>query len=279
MNKKNTVIGTVILAATFGMFVAGASYWTNYNENKNKVMAEELKERELVKSNTVAMVQPAVQKEETASHNPAIAIKPGKSYAVKKAELKEKIAKKKVTEKKKKKVKAKKNKEFVVDGIDYSGLFDNDTKKLSEDDRYAATLSADERKTYKAKIKKNKKKKLKADKNTVPNSYKEQTQGNTVKVDKAVVKDKNGKVVKDKKAKADWNDILNSCLKDENGNWVDNTSEEGLRKNTADELGITVEDVKKLEKEGHFNNGSYEDGVKNYVGDGSPEDDAGMDFQ
>lgn len=278
MNKKNTVIGTVILAATFGMFVAGASYWTNYNENKNKVMAEELKERELVKSNTVAMVQPAVQKEETASHNPAIAIKPGKSYAVKKAELKEKIAKKKVTEKKKKKAKAKKNKEFVVDGIDYSGLFDNDTKKLSEDDRYAATLSADERKTYKAKIKKNKKKKLKADKNTVPNSYKEQTQGNTVKVDKAVVKDKNGKVVKDKKAKADWNDILNSCLKDENGKWIDN-SEEASNKRYAKEHGLTVEEVEKMVKEGYFHNGSYEDGAKNYVGDGSPEDDAGMDFQ
>lgn len=278
MNKKNTVIGTVILAATFGMFVAGTSYWTNYNDNKNKVMAEELKERELVKSNTVAMVQPAVQKEETASRNPAIAIKPGKSYTAKKAELKEKIAKKKVTEKKKKKAKAKKNKEFVVDGIDYSGLFDNDAKKVSEDDRYAATLSADERKTYKAKIKKNKKKKLKADKNTVPNSYKEQTQGNTVKVDKGVVKDKNGKVVKNKKAKADWNDILNSCLKDENGEWIDN-SEEGINKRLAKEMGITVEEVEKLDKEGYFKNGSYEDGVKNYVGDGSPEDDAGMDFQ
>lgn len=277
MNKKNTVIGTVILAATFGMFVAGASYWTNYNENKNKVMAEELKERELVKSNTVAMVQPAVQKEETASHNPAIAIKPGKSYAVKKAELKEKIAKKKVTEKKKKKVKAKKNKEFVVDGIDYSGLFDNDTKKLSEDDRYAATLSADERKTYKAKIKKNKKKKLKADKNTVPNSYKEQTQGNTVKVDKAVVKDKNGKVVKDKKAKADWNDILNSCLKDENGKWIDN-SEEASNKRYAKEHGLTVEEVEKMVKDGYFNNGESQTSF-GAVGDGSPEDDAGMDFQ
>lgn len=277
MNKKNIVIGTVILAATFGMFVAGTSYWTNYNDNKNKVMAEEIKERELVKSNTVAMVQSAFQKEETASHNPAIAIKPGKSYVVKKAELKEKIAKNKVAEKKKKKAKSKKNKEYVVDGIDYSGLFNNDTKKVSEDDRYAATLSADERKTYKAKIKKNKKKKLKANKNTVPNSYKEQTQGNTVKVDKAVVKDKNGKVVKNKKAKADWNDIINSCLKDKNGKLIDN-SEEASNKRYAKEHGLTVEEVEKMVKDGYFNNGESQTSF-GAVGDGSPEDDAGMDFQ
>ena len=278
MNKKNVIIGSAILAATFGILISGSLYWTKYNENKNKVMAEELKERELAKTKATAMVQPAVQKEATASHNPAIAIKPGKSYIVKKAELKEKIAKKKVTEKKKKKVKAKKNKEFVVDGIDYSGLFNNDTKKVSEDDRYATSLSADERKAYKAKIKKNKKKKLKADKNTVPNSYKEQTQGNIVKVDKGIVKDKNGKTVKNKKAKADWNDILNSCLKDENGKLIDN-SEEASNKRYAKEHGLTVEEVEKMVKDGYFHNGSYEDGAKNYVGDGSPEDDAGMDFQ
>ena len=278
MNKKNVIIGSAILAATFGILISGSLYWTKYNENKNKVMAEELKERELAKTKATAMVQPAVQKEATASHNPAIAIKPGKSYIVKKAELKEKIAKKKVTEKKKKKVKAKKNKEFVVDGIDYSGLFNNDIKKVSEDDRYATSLSADERKAYKAKIKKNKKKKLKADKNTVPNSYKEQTQGNIVKVDKGVVKDKNGKIVKNKKAKADWNDIINSCLKDKNGKLIDN-SEEASNKRYAKEHGLTVEEVEKMVKDGYFHNGSYEDGAKNYVGDGSPEDDAGMDFQ
>lgn len=278
MNKKNVIIGSAILAATFGILISGSLYWTKYNENKNKVMAEELKERELAKTKATAMVQPAVQKEATASHNPAIAIKPGKSYIVKKAELKEKIAKKKVTEKKKKKVKAKKNKEFVVDGIDYSGLFNNDIKKVSEDDRYATSLSADERKAYKAKIKKNKKKKLKADKNTVPNSYKEQTQGNIVKVDKGVVKDKNGKTVKNKKAKADWNDIINSCLKDKNGKLIDN-SEEASNKRYAKEHGLTVEEVEKMVKDGYFHNGSYEDGAKNYVGDGSPEDDAGMDFQ
>ena len=278
MNKKNVIIGSAILAATFGILISGSLYWTKYNENKNKVMAEELKEREIAKAQATAMVKPAVQKEATASHNPAIAIKPGKSYTAKKAELKEKIAKKKVTEKKKKKAKAKKNKEFVVDGIDYSGLFNNDTKKVSEDDRYAATLSTDERKAYKDKIKKNKKKKLKADKNTVPNSYKEQTQGNIVKVDKGIVKDKNGKTVKNKKAKADWNDILNSCLKDENGKLIDN-SEEASNKRYAKEHGLTVEEVEKMVKEGYFHNGSYEDGAKNYVGDGSPEDDAGMDFQ
>jgi len=92
MNKKNVIIGSAILAATFGILISGSLYWTKYNENKNKVMAEELKERELAEAEAIAMVQSAVQKEETASHNPAIAIKPGKSYAVKKAELKEKIA-------------------------------------------------------------------------------------------------------------------------------------------------------------------------------------------
>ena len=277
MNKKNVIIGSAILAATFGILISGSLYWTKYNENKNKVMAEELKEREIAKAQATAMIQTTVQKEETASHNPAIAIKPGKSYTAKKAELKEKIAKKKVTEKKKKKVKAKKNKEFVVDGIDYSGLFNNDTKKVSEDDRYATSLSADERKAYKAKIKKNKKKKLKADKNTVPNSYKEQTQGNIVKVDKGVVKDKNGKTVKNKKAKADWNDIINSCLKDKNGKLIDN-SEEASNKRYAKEHGLTVEEVEKMVKDGYFNNGESQTSFGS-VGDGSPEDDAGMDFQ
>lgn len=277
MNKKNVIIGSAILAATFGILISGSLYWTKYNENKNKVMAEELKEREIAKAQATAMIQTTVQKEETASHNPAIAIKPGKSYTAKKAELKEKIAKKKVTEKKKKKAKAKKNKEFVVDGIDYSGLFNNDTKKVSEDDRYAATLSTDERKAYKDKIKKNKKKKLKADKNTVPNSYKEQTQGNIVKVDKGIVKDKNGKTVKNKKAKADWNDIINSCLKDKNGKLIDN-SEEASNKRYAKEHGLTVEEVEKMVKDGYFNNGESQTSFGS-VGDGSPEDDAGMDFQ
>ena len=277
MNKKNVIIGSAILAATFGILISGSLYWTKYNENKNKVMAEELKEREIAKAQATAMIQTTVQKEETISHNPAIAIKPGKSYTAKKAELKEKIAKKKVTEKKKKKAKAKKNKEFVVDGIDYSGLFNNDTKKVSEDDRYAATLSTDERKAYKDKIKKNKKKKLKADKNTVPNSYKEQTQGNIVKVDKGIVKDKNGKTVKNKKAKADWNDILNSCLKDKNGKLIDN-SEEASNKRYAKEHGLTVEEVEKMVKDGYFNNGESQTSFGS-VGDGSPEDDAGMDFQ
>ena len=269
MNKKNVIIGSAILAATFGILISGSLYWTKYNENKNKVMAEELKERELAKTKATAMVQPAVQKEATASHNPAIAIKPGKSYIVKKAELKEKIAKKKVTEKKKKKVKAKKNKEFVVDGIDYSGLFNNDIKKVSEDVRYATSLSAHERKAYKAQIKKNK--------NTVPNSYKEQTQGNIVKVDKGIVKDKNGKTVKNKKAKADWNDIINSCLKDKNGKLIDN-SEEASNKRYAKEHGLTVEEVEKMVKDGYFNNGESQTSFGS-VGDGSPEDDAGMDFQ
>lgn len=277
MNKKNVIIGSAILAATFGILISGSLYWTKYNENKNKVMAEELKEREIAKAQATAMIQTTVQKEETASHNPAIAIKPGKSYTAKKAELKEKIAKKKVTEKKKKKAKAKKNKEFVVDGIDYSGLFNNDAKKVSEDDRYAATLSTDERKAYKDKIKKNKKKKLKADKNTVPNSYKEQTQGNIVKVDKGIVKDKNGKTVKNKKAKADWNDIINSCLKDKNGKLIDN-SEEASNKRYAKEHGLTVEEVEKMVKDGYFNNGESQTSFGS-VGDGSPEDDAGMDFQ
>ena len=277
MNKKNVIIGSAILAATFGILISGSLYWTKYNEYNNKVMAEELKEREIAKAQATAMIQTTVQKEETASHNPAIAIKPGKSYTAKKAELKEKIAKKKVTEKKKKKAKAKKNKEFVVDGIDYSGLFNNDTKKVSEDDRYAATLSTDERKAYKDKIKKNKKKKLKADKNTVPNSYKEQTQGNIVKVDKGIVKDKNGKTVKNKKAKADWNDIINSCLKDKNGKLIDN-SEEASNKRYAKEHGLTVEEVEKMVKDGYFNNGESQTSFGS-VGDGSPEDDAGMDFQ
>lgn len=278
MNKKNIIIGSVIIAATFGILLAGSSYWTACNENKSNVMAEELEKKEQVDKNAEQFQQEA-KLETIAIQKSDIAIKPGKSYKVKKAELKEKIAKKKAVEKKKKKAKAKakKNKEYVVDGIDYSGLFNNGTKKVSEDDRYATSLSADERKAYKAKIKKNKKKKLKADKNTVPNSYKEQTQGNIVKVDKGVVKDKNGKTVKNKKAKADWNDIINSCLKDKNGKLIDN-SEEASNKRYAKEHGLTVEEVEKMVKDGYFNNGESQTSFGS-VGDGSPEDDAGMDFQ
>ena len=277
MNKKNIAMGTFVLAATLGVFIAGTSYWTNYNNDKNKVMAEELKERDSVGAKTVASVKPTVQKEETASDNLAIAIKSGKSYKVKKAELKEKVAKKKAAEKKKKKAKAKKNKEFVVEGIDYSELFDNDTVKKSDDDRYLSTLSDDEKRAYEAKNKKNKKKKLIANKDTVPERYEEQTQGNTVKVDKAVVKDKNGKVVKNTKPKSSWNDILNSALKDENGKLIDN-SEEASNKRYAKEHGLTVEEVEKMVKDGYFNNGEIQTSF-GAVGDGSPEDDAGMDFQ
>ena len=278
MDKKNIVIGTVILATTFGMFVAGTSYWTDYNDNKNKVMAEEIKEKEITKAKAVAIVQSDVQKEEITFHNLAIAIKPGKSYTAKKAELKEKIKKKKAAEKKKKKVKTKKNREYIVDGIDYSELFDKDKGKESADDRYMATLNDDEKKAYEAKKKKNKKKKLTADENNIPKNYEEQTQGNTTKVDKPVVKDKNGKEVKDRTLKADWNDIVNSCLKDKDGNWIDN-SEEASNKKYAKEHGLTVKEVEEMRKNGYFYNGPIVDDAKNYVGDGSPEDDAGMDFQ
>lgn len=278
MNKKNIIIGSVIIAATFGILLAGSSYWTACNENKSNVMAEELEKKEQVDKNAEQFQQEA-KLETIAIQKSDIAIKPGKSYKVKKAELKEKIAKKKAVEKKKKKAKAKakKNKEYVVDGIDYSGLFNNGTKKVSEDDRYTATLSDDEKKVYEAKNNKNKKKKLTATKKTVPDSYEEQAQGNTAKVDKAVVKDKNGKAVKDTTAKADWNDILKSAFTDKNGKHIDN-SEEGINKKLAKEMGITVEEVEKLDKEGYFKNGESQTSF-GAVGDGSPEDDAGMDFE
>lgn len=275
MNKKNIIIGSVIIAATFGILLAGSSYWTACNENKSNVMAEELEKKEQVDKNAEQFQQEA-KLETVAIQKSDIAIKNGKSYTQKKAELKKKIEKKKVAEKKIKKVKAKKNKEFVVDGIDYSNLFNNNKKKQSDDDKYKSTLTDSEKKAFEAKSEP--KKKLKANKKNVPKNYEEQTQGNTAKVDKAVVKDKNGKVVKDTTAKADWNDIINSCLKDENGKLIDN-SEEASNKRYAKEHGLTVEEVEKMVKEGYFHNGSYEDGAKNYVGDGSPEDDAGMDFQ
>ena len=265
MNKKNIIIGSVIIAATFGILLAGSSYWTACNENKSNVMAEELEKKEQVDKNAEQFQQEA-KLETIAIQKSDIAIKPGKNYKVKKAELKEKIAKKKAVEKKKKKAKAKakKNKEYVVDGIDYSGLFNNGTKKVSEDDRYTATLSDDEKKVYEAKNNKNKKKRS--------NRYDIERM-----VDKAVVKDKNGKAVKDTTAKADWNDIINSCLKDENGKLIDN-SEEASNKRYAKEHGLTVEEVEKMVKDGYFNNGESQTSF-GAVGDGSPEDDAGMDFE
>ena len=278
MDKKNIVIGTVILAAAFGMFVAGTSYWTGYNDNKNKVMAEVVKERGQAEAKTVAAAQPAVRKEGTASHNPAIAIKQGRRYKAKKAELKEKVASKKAAEKKRKKAQKEKDKESAAGKIDYSWLFDRDKARKGDDDRYLATLSGDEKKAYEAKIKKNKKKKLIATKKTVPDRYEEQTQGNTAKVDRVVVRDKDGKEVKDRTPKADWNDIVNSCLKDKDGNWIDN-SEEASNKRYAKKHGLTVEEVETMRKNGYFYNGTIVDDAKNYVGDGSPEDDAGMDFQ
>ena len=275
MNKKNIIIGSVIIAATFGILLAGSSYWTACNENKSNVMAEELEKKEQVDKNAEQFQQEA-KLETIAIQKSDIAIKPGKSYKVKKAELKEKIAKKKAVEKKIKKVKAKKDKEFVVDGIDYSNLFNNNKKKLSDNDKYKATLTDSEKKAFEAKSEP--KKKLKANKKNVPDKFVEQSQGNKAKVDKSVVKDKSGKVVSKQKRKQDINDIINSCLKDENGKWIDN-SEKALNEKYAREHGLTVEEVEKMVKDGYFHNGSYEDGAKDYVGDGSPEDDAGMDFE
>ena len=281
MNKKNIIGGVLILVATFGIIVAGSMYWNSYNENKNRIMAERLREkgqRELVVAETAAEAPTAAHNQETTAHNSDIAIphKDDKSYTVKKAERKKEIDKKKADKKKKKKAKAKKNEEYIVDGIDYSTLFDKDAEKMSDDDRYKKTLSDDKKKAYEEKKKKDKKKKLKAGKDTVPNYYEEQSQGNVAKVDKPVVKDKNGKKVKDKFPKADINDIINSALKDENGNWIDN-SDEGIHKRYAEEHGLTVEEVEKLDKEGYFNNGEGQISTGG-VGDGSPEDDAGMDF-
>lgn len=275
MNKKNIIIGSAIIAATFGILLTGSSYLTSRNENKSNVMAEELEKKEQVDKNAEQLQQEA-KLETVAIQKSDIAIKNGKSYTQKKAELKKKIEKKKVAEKKIKKVKAKKDKEFVVDGIDYSNLFNNNKKKLSDNDKYKATLTDSEKKAFEAKNEP--KKKLKANKKTVPDKFVEQSQGNKAKVDKSVVKDKSGKVVSKQKRKQDINDIINSCLKDENGKWIDN-SEKALNEKYAREHGLTGEEVEKMVKDGYFHNGSYEDGAKDYVGDGSPEDDAGMDFE
>lgn len=274
MNKKNIIIGSAIIAATFGILLTGSSYLTSRNENKSNVMAEELEKKEQVDKNAEQFQQEA-KLETIAIQKSDIAIKPGKSYKVKKAELKEKIAKKKAVEKKIKKVKAKKDKEFVVDGIDYSNLFNNNKKKLSDNDKYKATLTDSEKKAFEAKNEP--KKKVKANKKTVPDKFVEQSQGNKAKVDKSVVKDKSGKVVSKQKRKQDINDIINSCLKDENGKLIDN-SEEASNKRYAKEHGLTVEEVEKMAKEGYFNNGEIQISSGG-VGDGSPEDDAGMDFE
>lgn len=278
MNKKNIIIGSAIIAATFGILLTGSSYWTSRNENKSNVMAEELEKEEQVDKNAEQFQQEA-KLETVAIQKSDIAIKNGKSYAQKKAELKKKIEKKKVAEKKIKKVKAKKDKEFVVDGIDYSNLFNNNKKKLSDNDKYKATLTDSEKKAFEAKNepKKKPKKKLKANKKTVPDKFVEQSQGNKAKVDKSVVKDKSGKVVSKQKRKKDINDIINSCLKDENGKWIDN-SEKASNEKYAKEHGLTVEEVEKMAKEGYFNNGEIQISSGG-VGDGSPEDDAGMDFE
>ena len=274
MNKKNNIIGSAIIAATFGILLTGSSYLTSRNENKSNVMAEELEKKEQVDKNAEQFQQEA-KLETIAIQKSDIAIKPGKSYKVKKAELKEKIAKKKAVEKKIKKVKAKKDKEFVVDGIDYSNLFNNNKKKLSDNDKYKATLTDSEKKAFEAKSEP--KKKLKANKKNVPDKFVEQSQGNKAKVDKSVVKDKSGKVVSKQKRKQDINDIINSCLKDENGKWIDN-SEKASNEKYAKEHGLTVEEVEKMAKEGYFNNGEIQISSGG-VGDGSPEDDAGMDFE
>lgn len=274
MNKKNIIIGSAIIAATFGILLTGSSYLTSRNENKSNVMAEELEKKEQVDKNAEQFQQEA-KLETVAIQKSDIAIKNGKSYTQKKAELKKKIEKKKVAEKKIKKVKAKKDKEFVVDGIDYSNLFNNNKKKLSDNDKYKATLTDSEKKAFEAKNEP--KKKLKANKKTVPDKLVEQSQGNKVRVDKSVVKDKSGKVVSKQKRKKDINDIINSCLKDENGKWIDN-SEKASNEKYAKEHGLTVEEVEKMAKEGYFNNGEIQISSGG-VGDGSPEDDAGMDFE
>lgn len=274
MNKKNIIIGSAIIAATFGILLTGSSYLTARNENKSNAMAEELGKKEQVDKNAEQLQQEA-KLETVAIQKSDIAIKNGKSYTQKKAELKKKIEKKKVAEKKIKKVKAKKDKEFVVDGIDYSNLFNNNKKKLSDNDKYKATLTDSEKKAFEAKNEP--KKKLKANKKTVPDKFVEQSQGNKAKVDKSVVKDKSGKVVSKQKRKQDINDIINSCLKDENGKWIDN-SEKASNEKYAKEHGLTVEEVEKMAKEGYFNNGEIQISSGG-VGDGSPEDDAGMDFE
>lgn len=274
MNKKNIIIGSAIIVATFGILLTGSSYWTSRNENKSNVMAEELEKEEQVDKNAEQFQQEA-KLETVAIQKSDIAIKNGKSYAQKKDELKKKIEKKKAAEKKIKKVKAKKDKEFVVDGIDYSNLFNNNKKKLSDNDKYKATLTDSEKKAFEAKNEP--KKKLKANKKTVPDKFVEQSQGNKAKVDKSVVKDKSGKVVSKQKRKKDINDIINSCLKDENGKWIDN-SEKASNEKYAKEHGLTVEEVEKMAKEGYFNNGEIQISSGG-VGDGSPEDDAGMDFE
>lgn len=274
MNKKNIIIGSAIIAATFGILLTGSSYWISHNENKSNAMAEELGKKEQVDKNA-EQFQQEPKLDTVAIQKSDIAIKNGKSYTQKKAELKKKIEKKKAAEKKIKKVKAKKDKEFVVDGIDYSNLFNNNKKKLSDNDKYKATLTDSEKKAFEAKNEP--KKKLKANKKTVPDKFVEQSQGNKAKVDKSVVKDKSGKVVSKQKRKKDINDIINSCLKDENGKWIDN-SEKASNEKYAKEHGLTVEEVEKMAKEGYFNNGEIQISSGG-VGDGSPEDDAGMDFE
>lgn len=71
-------------------------------------------------------------------------------------------------------------------------------------------------------------------------------------------------------------DIFADVLLDKNGNSREVVqTDEALAK----EMGITMKELRKLEKEGYFNNGNGANEATHGIGDGSPEDDAGMDFQ
>lgn len=127
--KKNILIGGAVLTLILGIFIVGAKFLTD--SNNNDLMAKEIEEKAEEKE------VPAIEVNKVDEKKADISIpKTKQSYVAQKKEIKKKIAKKKADKKKDKKVKA---------------------KKKTDNERYASTLSEKEAKEFLKKRRKNEK--------------------------------------------------------------------------------------------------------------------------
>ncbi len=296
MEKKRIAMALGFIASLMAIVVLATSFWLNHFD---EVRAAQVIKEEEAKNTEVTAIEAGKENEKIIYNIPKIERVVSSNYKGKvRNAAKQKSSKKSekvATGSSIKASKKKKKKTFSVSKskTDVSSIFDDmieadKAKKAKKEEAEKAMLdemTAEQRERYlkkkaeeKERIDEESKRIAENDDTANPPTI-VQTNGSRVTVADTTVKDEKGKKisVSDPKMTFDLESVINSVLKDKDGNWIDN-SEDGADKRYAKKHGITVEEVKKMRKEGKFDNGDNYDGVKNYVGDGSPEDDAGMDF-
>lgn len=302
MNKKSVMMlaligATVLTVMHFGVQamvkgydkeIAEAKIRHEQNEKSIQTPAEE--EKKTDEEIIIPKIEAKVRKTETIAQaddeKPAEENKVKAASVSKKAEKKKKLRRKNV-----------KNDEFAGAEDIIKSFEDNYKERKRRDEKIKSSMTKEERKRWEEKNKKEKANKTDDKKEVVKAEDTDGSKNAKVAENKVIQSKKTKEILKKankdgyrngfkidkfvlKEAKGNWEiyDMIWFATHDKNGKWIDN-SPEGIAKRGAKEMGITLKEYKELEKKGHFKNGNGKNESTGGIGDGSPEDDAGMDFE